>query len=408
VLFRSAMFVLLLALIGQVHSLDNGVGLTPAMGYNTWNDFRCDGITDANIRLVANKIVQLGLNVAGYNYVNIDDCWASYRDNVTHRLVPDVKAFPNGMKAVADYVHSLGLKFGIYTDRGTLTCAQRPASFGFEKIDAQTFADWGVDYLKEDSCFASGDHTVAFAEYGAMRDALNATGRHIYFSLCGWSAWYSPPGWSLGNSWRIAGDCNEWDSIYNAIRVNANLWNNSRPGGWNDPDMLVGSSVNAAVHNTPDQARTQFSLWCVMAAPLLIGSNILNMSVWDFETYSNVELIAIDQDPLGVQGRVIVGNCPALTTVTRNGVESAVIPECQEVWGKPLSNGDAAVVLVNYGSQNATVTCDSTCLSSLGFTNVFVRDLWAHVDLGQQSSISVEIPGQGASASFRIARAPSQ
>ncbi len=234
--------------------------LTPAMGYNTWNDFRCNGISAANVMAVADKIIELGLNFAGYHYVNIDDCWCTGRENGTNVLIPDPVAFPNGMKAVADYVHSLvcwhstascintnflirvilqGLKFGIYTDRGTNTCAGRPGSQGYEALDAQTFASWGVDYVKEDSCNAPSDPPSAFQQYGTMRDALNAvrfcqrylfvcsfisdldvlvqTGRPIYFSLCGWNSWYAPVGWTLGNSWRIAGDCNQWPSVYNAI-----------------------------------------------------------------------------------------------------------------------------------------------------------------------------------------------
>ena len=186
-----------------------------------------------------------------------------------------------------------GLKFGIYTDRGNLTCAGRPGAGGHEQLDAETFASWGVDYLKEDSCNATQNHDEAFYEYGLMRDALNQvklrcfsplhhgaqTGRHIYFSLCGWHSWYSPVGSGIANSWRISGDCNKWLSIVEAILVNQALSHNAGPGGWNDPDMLVGSSHLAAVYNTPDQSRTQFSLWSIMAAPLLIGSNILNMSV---------------------------------------------------------------------------------------------------------------------------------
>jgi len=387
------MWLLISALLVQATlAINNGVGLTPAMGYNTWNDFRCSGITAQHVQQVADKIVSLGLDAVGYEYVNIDDCWATSRGS-DGRLVPDPTAFPNGMKVVADYVHSKGLKFGIYTDRGDKTCAGRPASGGHETIDAQTFADWGVDYLKEDSCNAPGDHQIAFNQYGSMRDALNKTGREIYFSLCGWNAWYAPQGWSLGNSWRIAGDCNEWPSVYNAIRTNEGLAKYARPGGWNDPDMLVGSSPQAAVHNTPAQARTQFSLWAAMAAPLLIGSNILNMSDFDLQTYSNKEVIAVDQDALGVQGSVVVNNCPTFV----RALNVSDVPACQQVWARPLHGGSVALVLVNFSPQAATIACDTSCFKAIGLTRAKARDLWQHSDIGVVSSVSMQVPAGGAS-----------
>lgn len=396
-------------------ALDNGLALTPAMGYNTWNDFRCSGINAANVMKVADAIVGTGLSKLGYEYVNIDDCWATSRDASSGRLVPDPTAFPNGMKAVADYVHSKGLKFGIYTDRGTKTCAGRPASQDHEDIDAQTFADWGVDYVKEDSCNAPSDHDTAFAQYGKMRDALNKTGRHIYFSLCGWNNWYAPPGYSLGNSWRIAGDCNGWDSIVNAIRTNEPLGKYAKPGGWNDPDMLVGSTKGSAVYNTPDQARTQFSLWSIMAAPLLIGSNILGLSQWDLETYSNTEVIAIDQDKLGQQGQVIWSNCPFFEpqeqvdrVASRFGqARFQATPACQQIWGRPLFNGDLALGFVNYNTTAVEVTCDSQCFSKLNITgSVKVRDLWQHKDLGTfQNSFSSQVGANGASVTLRFSKA---
>merc|ERR1719330_144637 len=151
-------------------SLDNGVGLTPAMGYNTWDDFRCGGINAANVEKIADAFIKYGLDKAGYQYVNIDDCWAVSRNATTGVIIEDPKAFPQGMKAVADYVHSKGLKFGIYSDRGTNTCEGRPGSQGYEVIDAQTYASWGVDFLKEDSCNAPDDHAEAFRQYGLMRD----------------------------------------------------------------------------------------------------------------------------------------------------------------------------------------------------------------------------------------------
>ena len=255
-------------------------------------------------------MVSEGLAALGYTYLNVDDCWSAGRD-AAGRLVPDPKAFPQGMKPLVDYVHSKGLRFGIYADRGDATCAGYEGSLGHEAVDAQTWADWGVDYLKEDSCFASTDHATAFAQYDSMRRALNATGRPIFLSLCGWNAWYAPRGAGLGNSWRIAGDADDWPHIYAAARTNEALARWAGPGGFNDPDMLVGSNTAAAAHITPAQQRTQFSLWAVMAAPLLIGAPITSMTPHDLATYSNRRVIAVNQDRLGLQGEVVFSNCPA-------------------------------------------------------------------------------------------------
>ena len=415
---------------------------------------------------VADEFVKLDLKKYGYEYINIDDCWCTSRNATTGELVPDPKAFPDGMKAVADYVHKAGYKFGMYTDRGPRTCAGRPASGGHETTDAKTFAGWGVDYLKEDSCNAPGDHPTAFKEYGYMRAALNATGREIYFSLCGWNSWYAPVGATLGNSWRIAGDCNAWPSVWNAISVNSKLAKDAGPGGWNDPvrhkdyafewrsfalsafmliaslssyrvvcrqDMLVGSSAGSAVANTPDQARTQFSLWSVMAAPLLIGSNILNLSPWDLETYTNAEVIAVDQDPLGAQGTIVQSSCASDTLdlagylaanpqprAYRSGEPFAGgVPACQQVWSKAMADTNTrAMAFVNYdASGKKTVTCDAACLKGAGFAqgsgSLTVRDLWAHktvatVALGANGKgFSLDVGANGASRTLLVTYSPS-
>jgi len=392
-----------------VVGVENGLGAVPPMGYNTWNDFRCDNITARNVMRVADAIVDTGLGAVGYSYINIDDCWAVSRNPHTFELVPDPIAFPDGMKAVADYVHGKGLRFGIYTDRGPLTCANRTGSAGFEGVDAETFASWGVDFLKEDSCYADSDHhDVAIADYMRMRDALNATGRPIFFSLCGWHTWYAPVGRSLGNSWRISGDVSDWSSVYAAAQLNSELSPFAGPGGWNDPDMLVGSSAGGAIHNTPEQSRTQFSLWSIMASPLLIGSNLLGMSKYDLETYSNTEVIAVNQDALGVQGKPIASNCSPSVRLPGSGGDNRV-PECQQVWAKLLSDGSAALIFVNWAGPPTTVECDSVCLSTaLGSSqdSVYVRDLWKHRDLGVLSKIRMRVGADGASVTLKITPAP--
>jgi alpha-galactosidase len=362
------------------------------MGYNTWNDYEC-AVTEDDVKKSADAIVSLGLDKLGYEYVNLDDCWAKGRD-ADGVVYADPETFPSGMASLADYVHSKGLKFGIYTDRGVMTCAKRPGSYNHEEIDAQTYAKWKVDYLKEDSCYSTWffDEEKAFAEYGKMRDALNATGRPIYFSLCGWRSWYAPKGASLGNSWRIAQDDRTWITVLNSINVNVNLSEYAGPGGWNDPDMLIGSGYFTI---TEAQARTQFSMWSVMAAPLLIGSNLLNMSDYSLETYSNTEVIAVDQDPLGKQGIRLVGS-----NLHDNG-------RGINIWGRKLQDGGIALVFLNNEMSTGTLTCDSSCFAQLGMTSgtLSVRDLWAHANgnpISAPFSFSVSVPGGGASAMYKF------
>lgn len=314
-----------------VRSLDNGLARTPQMGYNTWNDFRCEGLSAAAVKEIADRIVDLGLDKLGYKYLNIDDCW-SRELSQDGLLIEDPVAFPDGMKAIVDYVHGRGLLFGIYTCRGTRTCAFRPGSKDLEHHHASQFAAWGIDYIKEDSCFASNKHQQAFGEYGTMRDALNETGRPIFFSLCGWNAWYAPQGARLANSWRIAPDCDEWANVYVAIRTNEPLAAFAGPGGWNDPDMLVGSNPAAAVSFSPQQVQTQFSMWAVMASPLLIGSCVLKMPASDLATYSNEEVIRINQDPLGVQGTAVWSNCPLFSPRDNWWMAPWTMPQDVAVW----------------------------------------------------------------------------
>jgi alpha-galactosidase len=366
------------------------------MGYNTWNDFRCH-VTATDLFNVVDTFKSLNLRKYGYEYINLDDCWAKNRDK-KGKIQPDSGTFPNGMKAVADYVHAHGYKFGIYTDRGNATCAGRPGSLKFENIDAQVYADWGVDYLKEDSCWATGDHQKAFAQYAAMRDALNRTGRPIYFSLCGWSDWYSPVGWTLGNSWRIAGDCNKWPDVIHAINVNAPLTKNARPGGWNDPDMLLGSNTKNAAYLPAIQSRTMFSMWAVMTAPLLLGTSHFN--AFDLETVTNDEVIAVNQDPLGVQGTRIKGD--TLTPEPGNPDNSHI-----NIWAKPLNGGKSAAVFISTASSSTSIQCDVNCFAAMGFKPndiLSARDLWKHTVIDNHvvpsNGFSVTVDPNGGSVSI--------
>lgn len=223
-----------------------------------------------------------------------------------------------------------------------------------------------------------------------MRDALNRTGRDIYFSLCGWADWYAPVGGSLGNSWRISGDVNSWDDVLRAMDTNAPLAKYAGPGQWNDPDMLLGSNPVSAVHLTPIQSRTQFSVWAIMAAPLLLGSNPSLFSAWDLATYTNSEVIAVNQDPLGRQGVRIDG-----------GHLRGFFASDTNVWARPLSSGGWAAVFFNNAASTSDIVCDSKCFAQMtGLPKtVHVRDLWLHQDVGtaQGSWTAKAVPGNGGS-----------
>ncbi|CAF3982911.1 unnamed protein product [Adineta steineri] len=290
--------------------------------WNSWYGFRCS-VNETVVRQTADALIATGLAAAGYQYVNLDGCWQGSRDaeGIIHS---DPETFPTGIPALVDYVHSRKLKFGIYSDRGNMTCDGRPGSLGYETIDANTYALWGVDYLKLDSCFTNG--TPPAIEYAIMRDALNATGRPIFYSLCGGVTKYDLWLPDVGNSWRTADDSQDnWPAIMANIDQNNDFAQQAGPGGWSDPDMLqIG---NGGMTDT--EYRTHFSLWSITKAPLIIGCDIRNLSATSLSILSNSEVIAVNQDPLGIQGKkvafassqslnasseVIVANC-SLSTI---------------------------------------------------------------------------------------------
>src|SRR3954463_13960255 len=282
------------------------LALTPPMGWNSWNKFGCN-VSEDLLRQMTDAMVQSGMKDAGYQYIVIDDCWQVERD-ANGNIVPDPKRFPSGMKALGDYIHSKGLKFGIYSDAGTKTCAGRPGTRGYEFQDARQYAAWGADYLKFDWCSTSTQD--APSSYATMHDALNASGRPIVFSICEWGK-SKPWLWaaSAGNLWRTTGDImDKWEGkgeysfgMLNILDMQVGLESFAGPGHWNDPDMLeVGNGGM-----TQNEYRTHFSLWAQMAAPLLIGSDIRSASSTTLATLKNTDVIAVDQDALGRQGTIV-------------------------------------------------------------------------------------------------------
>ena len=364
--------VLLVSSAPPAHALGNGLALTPPMGWNDWNAFGCN-VSEQLVEQTAQYMVTSGMKAAGYQYVNIDDCWSEMSRDANGNLVPDPTKFPDGIKGTADYVHSLGLKLGLYAEAGTATCAGFPGSLGHEQQDANTFASWGVDYLKYDNCNGGSEPTEQ--RYDAMRDALAATGRPILFALCEWgvdSVWTW--GAQTGNSWRTTSDISpNFGSMLTIFHSNVALAQFAGPGGYNDPDMLeVGNGMSA----TEDQS--EFSLWSQMAAPLLAGTDLRTASAATMSIYLNTDVIAVDQDPLGRQG-VEVSSAGGL-----------------DVLAKPLSNGDVSVVLFNENSSAATISTTASAVGLPSASSYTLNDLWAHTSTTSSSgAISASVPAHG-------------
>jgi len=352
---------------------DNGLAKTPPMGWNSWNKF-AGRIDDATVRQIADAMASNGMREAGYVYINIDDTWEAGRDKQGNILTN--KKFPD-MKALADYVHGKGLKLGIYSSPGPNTCAGYEGSYGYEEQDARTYAAWGIDYLKYDWCGARMIYTDEEmpAIYQKMGDALRATGRPIVYSLCQYGRldvwkWGAEVG---GNLWRTTGDIRDaWDSMARIGFGQDGREQWAKPGHWNDPDMLeIG---NGGMSET--EYRTHMSLWAMLAAPLLAGNDLRSMSPATLAILTNREVIAVDQDKDGHQGR----------RVWKSGD--------QEIWTRPLSGGAVAVAIFNRAKEPAKVTCRWADVGISGKTRV--RDLWEHKDLEWPGpEYSAEIPGHG-------------
>jgi len=343
------------------------------MGWNSWNKFACKGLNEQVVRATADAIASNGMKDAGYVYVNLDDCWQSGRD-AEGNIVVDQEKFPSGLKALADYVHSKGLKLGVYTDVGTKTCAGRPGSVGHEYQDARQYAAWGVDYVKEDWCNTLPGQN-AEASYTLMRDALAATGRPIVFSICEWGSnkpwlWAGP----VGNLWRATDDIQDcWNckkpwggnGVAQIIELMGapGVESYAGPGHWNDPDMLeVGNGGM-----TTEEDRAHFSMWAMFAAPLLVGTDIANMSADTKSILLNRAVIAVDQDALGEAAR----------RVKKDGDI--------EVWSRPLADGSRAVTLLNLSATPVSTGVAWTDIGYPAALRATVRDLWSDKEVTDQT-----------------------
>ncbi|HVK22094.1 MAG TPA: NPCBM/NEW2 domain-containing protein [Actinokineospora sp.] len=373
----------------------NTLSPTPLMGWNSWNKFACD-INEAKIKSAADNMVSSGMLAAGYNYVNIDDCWAERDRDADGNLVPYAAAFPNGIKAVADYIHSKGLKVGIYSSAGARTCTgrpgigQQPGSIGYEQKDATLWASWGIDLLKYDNC---GDHLGQTHQqrYEAMGKALRATGRDIVYSICNWGGqdaggigpWIFGPTVG-GNLWRTTGDISDnWGSVVSLLDRQKGLETFSKVGGWNDPDMLeVG---NGGMTDT--EYRSHFSLWALLNSPLIAGNDLSTMSAATKTILTNADIIAVNQDWGGSQGRLMrdLGNN-------------------LQVWGKPMADGSVVAALFNRGTTTATVNTTAAEIGLGGSSSYSLKDLWSKATSTSTGAISASVPSHGVVV-FKVTRA---
>jgi len=357
----------------------NGLALTPPMGFLSWERFRCNidcendpenCISEKLYKAMADRLVADGYKAVGYEYVNIDDCWPAASRDGNGRLVPDPVRFPSGIKGLADYMHARGLKLGIYSAWSNYTCAGYLGSYGHAQIDAQTFADWGVDSLKLDGC--TSDTSIYASGYPEMGLALNKTGRQILYS-CSWPAYVdlNTFNWTeivqLCNLWRLYDDIQDsWTSMFHIAqfwgKFQAVLQPLAGPGNWNDPDMIIVGDFSLSI----GEAQVQFALWAILAAPLYLSVDLRTIRPEFKEILLNKEIIDVNQDPLGIQGRIL--GDPGADT---------------QVWARPLSKGDVAVALV-YSGDDGTPHRISFKLKDVGIKSgvASIRDLFTHKDLG--------------------------
>ena len=372
-------------------SLRTELALTPPMGWNSWNAFEAK-IDEQKIRQIADAMVDSGMKDAGYTYVVIDDGWMADSRDSNGNLVGDPNKFPSGMKAIGDYIHSKGLKFGIYEDRGHSTCQQLPGSFKHEQTDMNTFASWGVDYIKLDSCFAENNGRLSAEDYTIYRNYITETGRPMVLSISdfGNGAW-AWGGENIAQLWRTSGDIYPWmDSVYYCADTSGGdqsihpafkgLWQFAGPGHWNDPDMLQVGNLKNDTEN-----KAHFSLWCILAAPLMAGNDLTAMTEQVRQVLTSPEVIAVNQDVRGIQGYKVYddGDC--------------------EVYNKPLADGTTAVLLLNKGEKETDieVSWDKIGLSR----NQPVRDLWARDDLGEfKDSFTAHDLGQHEHRMIKVGR----
>ena len=372
----------------SVVALDNGLGKVPQMGWNTWNKFACD-IDEDLIKQTIDSLVDLGLDKIGYNYVNLDDCWMLPERTDDGHFIPDPQAFPKGMKDLGDFIHDRNLKFGIYSCAGTMTCAGRAGSLYHEEIDAMDFASWGVDYLKYDNCY--NNSVPGITRYPAMRDALAATGRPIFYSGCNWGeeeSWRWGP--DVFNSWRTTQDIwDDWSSVEYNFLESQRHFERSGPGAWNDPDMLEVGNGGLTI----EEEKSHFAMWALAKAPLIIGCDITAARQESLDILMNEDLIAVNQDPNSTQATCMIG-CSEWDRFWR-------VPS---VYATKVTGGDVVAMILNWRERvHDEFKFKVQDLGVIPGANQYVQvyDLWKHEMIGEYTLGEMEyfevknIPGHG-------------
>ncbi len=355
---------------------------TPPMGWNSWNTFKCDGINETVIKEMADTMVVKGMKDVGYEYIVIDDCWQVGRDKNGYIIV-DKEKFPSGMKKLADYIHSKGLKFGVYSDAGTHTCGRRPGSKSYEMKDAEKYAEWGVDYLKYDWCNTEGQDVIK--SYTLMRDALYKQQRPILFSICEWGQ-NKPWKWAkeIGHIWRTTYDINfngnfdgdVWGNQFGWTAIvdkQVGLEKYAGPGHWNDPDMLT-----VGIKMPVNESRAHFTMWCMLAAPLISGNDLRAMTYDTQKILTNKNVIAIDQDKLGKQGFKIMDYGSF------------------EIWQKPLINDEIAICLFNRDIKVKNLILNWSKFKIKKLKGIYkVKNVWENLDIGTTDvNKKIQIPAR--------------
>jgi len=373
------------------------LALTPPMGWNSWNFFAKD-INEVNIKATADAMAASGMRDAGYEYLVLDDAWMAPKRDENGALQADPNKFPKGMKEVGDYIHSKGLKFGIYEDRAYRTCQSLPGSFEHEQIDMATFAAWGVDYIKLDSCSAEGNGRLSSEDYGIYRECIEDTGRDMVLSISdfGNAAWVWG-GKESSQLWRTGWDIRSWmDSVYNCAECSGGshrshpafngLWQFAGPGYWNDPDMLQVGNFKIKDETVRASAnKAHFGLWCILAAPLMAGNNLPTMTDTVRDILNAPEVVAVNQDARGVQGYKVF-------------VDGKL-----EIYNKPLADGTTAVLLLNKGRETADITVTWEMIGLSGKQPV--RDLWGRKDLGKfANAFTAKALGQHGNMMLKIGK----
>lgn len=374
----------------QNYNKFDNLAMTPPMAWNSWNKFQCN-IDEKLVKEIADALVSTGMKDAGYTYLNLDDCWHGDRDSLGF-IHPNAQRFPSGMKALADYVHSKGLKMGIYSDAGSQTCGGKPGSRGYEFQDAQTYANWGIDYIKYDWCNTEGLKTEG--AYKTITAAIRKTGRPMVLSICEWGG-TKPWEWAskVGHLWRTTGDIyncfdcindhGTWKSwgVMQILDMQEGLRKYAGPGHWNDPDMLEVGNGKLTI----GEDRAHFTMWAMLAAPLVAGNDIRTMTPETKAILTNKEVIAINQDELGIQG---------FKYATKDSVET---------WVKPLKDGKWAISFLNRSKRNQKLNFDwkqnivedkvfqKTLNTSL--KTYKLKNLWTNKEVGSTDTpLNTEVP----------------